>query len=242
MRKAESKSFARQLWSYSIMPSRCVMVVGIPRAGTSMVAGILHKCGVDMGAGHFQNKDKANPRGYFEDLQWRYANQRVTGKGYSIQAANIEQVGKKQRGIWRSLVREYKTKPLWGMKDPWLCFVGQFIWPILKSEGVDVRVVFVHRDLDASTASIRAHVQKSYKGKYKVTPRQIATTWYDAFRLRRQEWGGAGYDVWYEDILENATEKIRWLVNFCYAGLTIPAMGIDLAVEYVTPRLNHHGR
>jgi hypothetical protein len=67
--------------------SRCVLVVSIPRAGSSCVAGVLHKLGVDMGEGHFQNKDKFNPKGYFEDLQWRYANQRITGRGYSIAAA-----------------------------------------------------------------------------------------------------------------------------------------------------------
>jgi hypothetical protein len=42
--------------------SRCILVVSVPRAGSSCVAGVLHKLGIDMGSGHFQPDDKFNPK------------------------------------------------------------------------------------------------------------------------------------------------------------------------------------
>jgi hypothetical protein len=43
-----------------------IMVIGLPRSGTSRVAGILHLLGVYM-ASRFPATDELNPRGYFED-------------------------------------------------------------------------------------------------------------------------------------------------------------------------------
>jgi len=219
--------------------SRCAMVISIPRAGSSCVAGALHRLGVDMGTGHFQGKDKANPRGYYEDLQWRYANQRVTGRGYDAERAVKVKPGKKQKQIWRELAAQYKSKSLWGMKDPWLCFVGRHVWKALREEDVNVRAVFVRRDFEASCASICKHIQKSYRGKYRMKPSEIASTWLWAFEQRRAEWDGESLDVWYEELLADPDAEIRRMAGFCYAGLEIPIPGISDAVKWVSPALQH---
>ena len=43
-----------------------IVVAGMHRSGTSLVAGYLQSLGVDMGA-RLLAADHANPRGYFED-------------------------------------------------------------------------------------------------------------------------------------------------------------------------------
>jgi hypothetical protein len=195
-----------------------------------------------MGTGHFQPDDKFNPKGYFEDLQWRYANQRITGRGYSIAAANVTKIGKKQRAIYRNLAREYRTKVLWGMKDPWLCFVGQFVWKILANQGVEVRMVAVYRDLQASTASIRRHIERSYRGKYKYTPCQIADAWQAGFERRLVEFPNQNnlYRVCYERLVDNPRVEIMRLIRFCYEDMPIRWNdNVDQVAEWVTPTLKH---
>ena len=45
--------------------SQCVVVLGSPRSGTSMTAGLLDILGVDMG--NLRPSDSLNARGYYED-------------------------------------------------------------------------------------------------------------------------------------------------------------------------------
>ena len=52
---------------------RTIVVIGMHRSGTSMVANIVQKCGINMGE-VFRLPDKHNPYGYYEDLDWRAAN------------------------------------------------------------------------------------------------------------------------------------------------------------------------
>src|SRR5262245_66499402 len=52
---------------------RAVLTTGMHRSGTSMVAAMVERAGVDMGGG-FPAPDHGNPHGYFEDhsmLKWQ---------------------------------------------------------------------------------------------------------------------------------------------------------------------------
>lgn len=62
--------------------SRCVCVLSLPRSGSSTVAGMLHRLGVDMGTGHFQGHDDNNPRGYYEDLRFQELAKSLSGERY----------------------------------------------------------------------------------------------------------------------------------------------------------------
>jgi len=48
------------------MIERPIIVLGTPRSGTSLTAGLLHHCGV--WAGECRQADQWNPRGYFENI------------------------------------------------------------------------------------------------------------------------------------------------------------------------------
>lgn len=195
-----------------------------------------------MGQGYFQNADKANPRGYFEDLRWRHANQRITGNGYSIAAANVSRIGKKQRAIYRQLAREYRTKKIWGIKDPWLCFVGQFVWRILENQGVEIYGIAVHRDFDASVSSIRRHITRSYRGKYGHSPRKIAEAWQAGFERRLGEFPHQDklYHIHYERLVKSPKTEIMRLTRFCYENLLFKWTGdLDKVASWVSPKLKH---
>lgn len=213
------------------------MVLGIPRSGTSCVAGVLHRLGVDMGAGHFQPNDKFNPRGYYEDLRWRLANQRLTGRGYSLRGATIKAIGKKQRTIYRRLAKECKNKAHWGIKDPWLCFVGQFIWPILRNQRIEVTLIAVHRSLDASVASVGRHIGASYKSK-RGKAKQIVETWTQGFEARLKEFDGPIHHVQYEKLVNRPHAQIEALATFCLPTSRLNGRIAKIAL-WVAPELKH---
>lgn len=220
------------------MPSRCVLVLGVPRSGTSCVAGVLHKLGIDMGAGHFQPDDWANPRGYYEDMRWRLATQRITGRGYNLKAASIQNIGHQQRAIWRGLAKTCAQSRLWGMKDPWLCFVGQFIWPILEAQGIDVRMVVTHRPREASIASVQRHLDRTYHGKGNAA--QIIDTWQEGLDRQVKLWAGLTMDVDFDELTANPAPQIERLASFAFEGIgRTPGDCVQIA-RWVRPDLNHH--
>ena len=220
------------------MPSRCLMVLGVPRSGSSCVAGVLHKLGVDMGAGHFQPDDWANPKGYFEDMRWRLATQRITGRGYSLQAAEVARIGQKQKTLYRNLARQCARSRLWGMKDPWLCFMAQFIWPILEQQGVDVRLIVTSRKREASIASVQKHLNRSYHGKGDAE--HIIEAWQAGLERQLGEWNSSAYFVDYDDLTNNPREVVHELASFSFAGIGRPRADMIKIARWVTPSLNHH--
>jgi len=81
-----------------------VIIVSLPRTGSSLLAGMLHDNGISMG-NRFNQADEANPTGYFEDRRLTLAlkndhNRKLTDY---IRFRNDQEGG------------------LWGMKNPELC-------------------------------------------------------------------------------------------------------------------------
>jgi len=98
---------------YKYTTDRPILVCGIHRSGTSMVAGVLFKLGVFMGE-MFGKRNKLSPRGYFEDLEF----------GKNDKAYNANEITKKQ---WiqniKTTVQKRKDNPVppftrWGWKAP----------------------------------------------------------------------------------------------------------------------------
>ena len=221
------------------MPSVCVLVLGVPRSGTSCVAGCLHRIGCDMGAGQFQSKDWANPRGYYEDMRWRLTTQRITGKGYSLKAAGIERISKAQRNLYQTLAREYARKPLWGMKDPWLCFVAWFIWPILQEQGIETRMIVTERPREASIASVQRHLRKTYHGKGDAE--RIIDTWQAGLDRQLASWQGTTHVVDYERLVREPETVIREMAHFVFLDADVLPRNNEAATRWVSPELNHQG-
>jgi len=214
------------------------MVLGVPRSGTSCVAGCLHRLGVDMGEGHFQPNDWANPKGYYEDMRWRLRTQRITGRGYSLKAANIESIGQRQRAVYHALALECAQRKLWGMKDPWLCFVGSFIWPILEDCDVETRLVVVRRPREASIASVAGHLHRTYGDNGNAE--RIIDTWLSGLDRQLSLWRGPVHIVDYDRLVTDPLPHVQALANYAYDGLGRASGGVEDVAHWVSPKLRHH--
>lgn len=89
-----------------------IIVLGPGRCGTSTIARLLHNSvGITMGT-RFRDSDKSNPKGFYEDLDFRDLNHAVL----SGQCSDFE---KKLDYLVRSRMG------LWGIKDPRICHLWQ---------------------------------------------------------------------------------------------------------------------
>lgn len=137
-----------------------VIVVGMPRSGTSMAASIF------AGKGYFVAKepeselrpgDEFNPAGYWEANSLIEANVEVfNAAGYpqhntwmfepitEQQAARITDIERMPRH--RDLVESYNANSPWLWKDPRLCYTLGYWWPLLDPSAT--AVLWLTRDAD----------------------------------------------------------------------------------------------
>ena len=138
--------------------SRCVLVLGTGRSGTSAVAGVLHKLGVHMG-NVFQPSNRNNRHGTFECAEFRSLDVMVAYDGWlsddSTSNAYARLIDKRQNG-----------HKVWGVKDPDLVRTLHHVVPHLD----DYRIVVCKRD---KIATVDSYI-KAYH-----TTEDKAAAWYD---------------------------------------------------------------
>lgn len=134
----------------------CVMVAGMHRSGTSMVAQVLEGLGVIMGDRQL-GSNEFNPKGHTEDADFFEINVRVlhAAGGSWLEVPQNNQVEKvfpwflpRLRFLidWKS--NRYRR---WGVKDPRFCLTGHLLWPYLPDPKV---VVVTERTMDDTADSL----------------------------------------------------------------------------------------
>lgn len=145
------------------MPT-CFLVMGSPRSGTSLVAGVLHRLGVPMGLKiddpsdpdrwDWSDPGEWNPRGHYQCAAFSNLENRFLGwtppEGWTPSAEFFEQLSSVV-----SRRREQAARlgfPVWGAKTN-RCF---FYLDALRQIVGDVRLVVTRRPMNRSLASWRA--------------------------------------------------------------------------------------
>lgn len=128
------------------MKSKQVIVLGMHRSGTSLVAGILHKLGVNMGE-RMLGKSESNPCGHFEDLEFLYMNERILkmAGGYWNRPPSIESILKLQKMFDEKIKNRIERKMkqgIWGWKDPRMCV----LMPLYQKHIPNGYYIYVNRN------------------------------------------------------------------------------------------------
>jgi len=195
--------------------SRCILVIGTGRSGTSMVAGMLNQLGVKMGE-KFMPADRNNPYGTFEDYELFQINWRVADK--SLEPDALE-----------PLLKKRCENDIWGFKDPRLIETAQHVIPMLEELGCDVRVVVCRRN--------RAETVNSYMRAYH-RGRVLSERWYEesirALAARMLELRCPVMELWFDEIMNNTEEEALELMHFVYEGNKLPSsVALHSAVKHV---------
>jgi len=156
--------------SASKASSKNVIVVGMPRSGTSMVAGIFARHGyfaAEDPDAELREGDSNNPFGYWEAESLTTANADIfAAAGYPehnswLGAAAPADLAASIRRLepmdgHRDLVATYDARSPWMWKDPRLCYTLGYWWPLIPRDST--RVLLTERDPEAIWQSfVRLH-------------------------------------------------------------------------------------
>ena len=170
-----------------------VVVLGMHRSGTSLVANVLHHLGVHMGD-RLLGPNEWNPYGHWEDLDFFELNAELLKAAggdwaHPPAAGVIEEVGRWFMPEMRHLVRwkASQGRQVWGWKDPRTALTA-WVWQrALEEAGVgdDVRYVHVVRERDAVVGSL----ERRARGAWEKVRR-----WVEEGRVSTDELGEAAKD------------------------------------------------
>lgn len=213
-----------------------IVITGIPRAGTSAVAGVLHKMGCCMGTRFGEPDQKINPRGFFEDLDFVDMHSHIPNIGAGVEHwFNLRSVGRynlsEQYKLLISLRAQY---PVWGVKDlRMMHFFDQFVGAVGDEE---LRVIEVWRTPKAVIKSFDTYL------KGKVAPKRLLSVYSDWFDLLMATWEIIGNNnlpllpVVYDTLLSRPEETVATIADF------VGVQPTNAAIAHIDRRLNRSGR
>ena len=217
-----------------VVAPRCILVIGTHRTGTSLVAGILHHLGVNMGD-EMKPAHPTNPAGHFEDMDFLTLNDKVVG---NWRAPTIDYVSPTDLHTYEMLV-ENKTSPLWGIKDPRLCITAKWVLPYLEKYGNQVKILVTHRQSAATYSSLRA------RNPISMEEAKIITGLY--LRARKRFLSSIELErlhVQFEDLTDIPQVldgHFNNIVDFVFEGLPRPdEQKIANAIHFIDPDLRHY--
>lgn len=123
-----------------------VIVLGMHRTRTSLVAHICQALSVNMGD-EMLGSHPSQPHGHFEDVEFYQLNQLVLqgcgGKWDNPPTVHAVEFAREMYSRdARELVARKSASKLWGWKDPRTCLTLPVYWPYLT----DVRLLFIKRN------------------------------------------------------------------------------------------------
>lgn len=144
----------KKLRGLSVRGRRVILVLGMHRSGTSLLAGLLYLSGINMGR-KLLPPAFDNPKGFFESEALYLFNERellpqLHSTWDSLLPLEREQfagipVELRERAL-QILREDFEGKEVFGLKDPRLTILLPFWEEVLREMGVKIGVVFVYRN------------------------------------------------------------------------------------------------
>jgi hypothetical protein len=135
--------------------SKTLIILGMHRSGTSLVAQWLHKSGINLGE-NLMDGNASNQDGHFEDMDFHDLHESILNENnipYGALKALPEKihVSETHRNLAKKIIKERQEKfSQWGWKDPRTCL---FI-PLYKSLLPDAHYIVVLRDKSSVVSSL----------------------------------------------------------------------------------------
>lgn len=196
-----------------------IFVMGLPRSGTSMVAGLLNICGAWTGS-TVPCRSKINPKGFFEHSRIREQVIKLILKEIGCDPLgvtklppidiNIEANELLTDVLYQIIIQDgYKSDTPWLYKDPKLTL----IWRIFTNAFPGAKWVIVRRDKDAVIDScLRTHFMVQHS-----TDRDYWEKFTDEYLARIEAFKQADipfFEIWSEEVITGNFEKVKELVEF----------------------------
>jgi len=126
------------------MNQQIVIITGMHRSGTSLVANIIQKAGVHLGD-KLVAPNQGNPRGHFEDVDFFQFHENILkrlGQTILVQhALDLNELTLAETDLAKQLIELHHDKQIWGWKDPRTCLFLDFWHNLLPK----VNYIFIYR-------------------------------------------------------------------------------------------------
>jgi hypothetical protein len=222
-----------------------VLVLGMHRSGTSLVAEMLEKLGLYLGSpDQLIGSSPFNARGHFEFVRAvEFDNVVLQQAGGTWDApppaGSIEALG---TCLQPAIDEWFGDRGAWAFKDPRVCLTLPVWMPVLSS--ADVRVVHVLRDPYAVAQSLVARnsaldLPASRFAKGEMTMSDALNLWAEYNRracIYVEEFRLSRVAVWYDHVLDAPREEVTRLAEFLDRG----DGDVAAAVACVLPEFRHH--
>lgn len=210
--------------------SKIIIVLGMHRSGTSMIAGILSKIGINMGK-RMLGRTPSNPLGHFEDEDFFNLNKKIlefTGGNWRNPPNEediLAQKDKFKKEILNLISIKNKEK-YWGWKDPRINLTMQLYLPYLKNP----YFIVCHRQAKVVAESLlqrdRIEIQEGIK-LWEIYEKRIDIFFKEFSKLKR-------LDLYYENVMAEPEETVRRIIDFI--NLNIAKERYENAVDFILPK------
>lgn len=209
--------------------SRCIIVLGGHRTGTSLIAGILHRLGIpaalDESPENLLQGGAGNPEGHYEDRVALELHRRMLGRDRwrDPRPEQFELTADLRNAYRLHLLQRAESAPLWCLKDPRLCFLLPILALTLDELAIPTSVVTVSRkSVDTIDSLCR-------RNRFKRTQASAIVHRYEGARRAGVAWlterGAPVLSVAYEDLLGSPADEVERLARFAAVPVTEAAIG-----------------
>ncbi len=219
---------------------KTLIVIGMPRSGTSGIAGAMARLGVYFGpSDQLYGADRHNPGGYWEHKQINGIHRKFH-HSLNLRGLDCDPIPDDwmDRPMSPSMVNSavsilnsnFSNCNVWGWKDPQATTLLPFALEVLKRVGADPTILICIRNpIDVASSQLKRHG----------TPfmQSIGAWLFNTLSALKSSAGHNRYVVNYQDFLNNPRTVLEPLVK----ALELPVSEVNWAecIEWVNPSLSH---
>jgi|688.fasta_scaffold188450_1 hypothetical protein len=187
----------------------CVIVLGCYRSGTSAVAGVLQKLGVNMGF-MFDSPTSNNIHGYYEDIEFKNFHTKFDAGDLDVNPQLLDN--------YASLIkRREQESDLWGIKDPLLCTnLSRFVYNLQTNH----KLIVCHRPINEIGKSMAIALKESDLKRYM----PLANFYVGKMHEQIKNYKGDILQMHHHDMLSNPVFQVQRIANFTGLQVTQEAI------------------
>jgi hypothetical protein len=237
------------------MLKKAVIILGMHRSGTSVITAGLEMMGISLG-NKYTAKGRENPKGYFENKDVRFFNDRLLKFLHSRWdnplfdgRKALDSCEGKMLTVWHDEAHEiflnnFLGKTIWALKDPRMCQLLPFWISVFERNGFDSdNTLYVH------VVRNPLEVALSQQQRHKTNPNfhflggdlyQTVLLWLSShFQALREVNSDHNMAIAFDDILDNPALQIARLSEFLGIEVTEQSTKEYLS-SFLEKGLKHH--
>jgi hypothetical protein len=205
-----------------------IFIMGMHRSGTSLVTGLLQRCGLFLGDNLLMTA-KDNPRGHYEDRKFINLNNQLllkNGGHWKSPPDAVNFLGKQP--AMQKFLSGWPSDKLVGWKDPRVCITFPLWHKLIHPE--KIKVVYVNRPQDEIAMSLNVRNGIPLPAGKKLCNLYHKAAWANVT-------GRAGvqtFNTYFHSYFENWEPELEAMLSF--VGLPMPA-DRDKLKKFIAPSL-----